>query len=63
MKIIFSFKPVNDSLRIILKGYFLEKTFNVNNQTHLDDFYKVIPPLNLTKKSEYIVIDDLIEYR
>jgi hypothetical protein len=35
-------------------GYFSEIKF--------EDFYKLIPPLNLTKKSEYIVIDDLIEY-
>jgi len=43
------------------KNGILQKTLNVNNETHFDDFYKLIPHLKLTKKSEYLVIDDLIE--
>jgi hypothetical protein len=39
----------------------LDKILGKFSEIKFDDFYKLIPPLRLTKKSEYIVIDDLIE--
>jgi hypothetical protein len=39
----------------------LDKILGKFREVKLDDFYKLIPPLKLTKKSEYLVIDNLIE--
>jgi len=42
--------------------YFYENVGTLQHATeNLHLFYKLIPPLKLTKKSEYLVIDDLIE--
>jgi hypothetical protein len=40
---------------------YLDKILGKFSEIKFDDFYKLIPPLKLTKKSEYLVIDDLIE--